>query len=104
MVWKNVNQEGDRWLYLPALDLVKSIAASDERTSFVGSDFFYEDVSGRGFDEDKHTLIETTENYYVVENLPKNPKSVEFASYKAWIHRKTFLPVKIVYFDKKGEK
>ena len=54
MVWKKVKQEDDRWLYLPALDLVKRIAAGDERTSFVGSDFFYEDVSGRGFDEDPH--------------------------------------------------
>ncbi len=103
MVWKKVKQEDDRWLYLPALDLVKRIAAGDERTSFVGSDFFYEDVSGRGFDEDTHTLLETTANYYVVENRPLDPKSVEFASNTAWIHRKTFLPVKIVYFDKKGE-
>ncbi len=103
MVWKKVKQDDDRWLYLPALDLVKRIAASDERTSFVGSDFFYEDVSGRGKDEDTHTLVETSENYYVVENRPKDSKSVEFASYKAWIHKKTFLPVKIVYFDKKGE-
>lgn len=103
MVWKNVKEEDDRWLYLPALDLVKRIAASDERTSFVGSDFFYEDVSGRGFDEDEHTIVETSQNYYVVENRPKDPASVEFASYTAWIHRKTFLPVKIVYFDKKGE-
>ena len=50
-----------------------------------------------------HTLLETTANYYVVENRPLDPKSVEFASNTAWIHRKTFLPVKIVYFDKKGE-
>lgn len=45
MVWKHLDRDDDRWLYLPALDLVKRIAASDERTSFVGSDFFYEDVS-----------------------------------------------------------
>lgn len=52
-----------RWLYLPALDLVKRIAASDERTSFVGSNFFYEDVSGRGIVEDTHELVETVLSY-----------------------------------------
>jgi len=52
MVWKRVNREDDRWLYLPALDLVKRIAAADKRTSFAGSDFFYEDVSGRNIEED----------------------------------------------------
>ena len=103
MVWKKVSGDDDRWLYLPALDLVKRIAASDERTSFVGSDFFYEDVSGRGIDEDTHALVETTKNYYVVENRPKDPKGVEFAYYTAWIHRKTFLPVKIAYFNRAGK-
>ena len=45
LVWKNMDKDDDRWLYLPALDLIKHIAASDKRTSFVGSHFYYEDVS-----------------------------------------------------------
>ncbi|MEE9165074.1 MAG: outer membrane lipoprotein-sorting protein [Nitrospinota bacterium] len=104
MVWKHVDKDDDRWLYLPALDLVKRIAASDERTSFVGSDFFYEDVSGRNAAEDTHELIDTTKNYYVLKNSPKNPKSVEFSHYTAWVHRKTFIPVKIEYYDKNNNK
>jgi len=103
MVWKKVGKDDDRWLYLPALDLVKRIAASDERTSFVGSDFFYEDVSGRGTDEDRHTLIETDKNFYVIESHPKDPSAVEFSSYTSWIHRTTFIPIKISYFNKNKE-
>ena len=63
LVWKHPQAEDDRWLYLPALDLVRRIAASDERTSFVGSHFFYEDVSGRSPLEDEHELIEVTERH-----------------------------------------
>ncbi|HQL41704.1 MAG TPA: outer membrane lipoprotein-sorting protein, partial [Candidatus Omnitrophota bacterium] len=48
MVWKNIGKDDDRWLYLPALDLVKRVAATDKRSSFAGSHFVYEDVSGRG--------------------------------------------------------
>lgn len=103
MVKKHVGRDDDRWLYLPALDLVKRISASDERSSFVGSDFFYEDVSGRGIDEDTHTLVETTKNFYVLENRPKNPDTVEFESYKIWIHRKTFIPIKMSYLNKNKE-
>ena len=99
LVWKKINQDDDRWLYLPALDLVKRIAASDERTSFVGSHFFYEDVSGRAIDEDEHTLLEQSKNYYVVKSTPKNANAVEFAYYKNWIHRETFIPVKTEYYD-----
>jgi len=103
MVWKHVGADDDRWLYLPALDLVKRIAASDERTSFVGSHFFYEDVSGRGTQEDTHELVETTENYYVLKNTPKKPDLVEFAHYKMWIHKDSFIPTKTEYYDSNGE-
>ncbi len=103
MVHKHINREDDRWLYLPALDLVKRIAASDKRTSFVGSDFFYEDVSGRGLNEDEHKLIGTSDKFYIIENLPKDPDSVEFSSYKIWIDRQNFIPVKAEYKDKEGK-
>ena len=102
MVWKNIDRDDDRWLYLPALDLVKRIAASDKRTSFVGSHFFYEDVSGRNPAEDNHELIEETDNFYVVQSIPKDPNSVEFSHYKLWIHKTSFIPVKIEYFDAEG--
>ncbi len=104
MVWKHEGKDDDRWLYLPALDLVKRIAATDKRTSFVGSDFYYEDVSGRGIHEDKHELVETTKSFYVLKNTPIAPESVEFAYYKVWIHKTTFLPVKTEYYGKDGRK
>ncbi|MDQ8204424.1 outer membrane lipoprotein-sorting protein [Pelagicoccus sp. SDUM812003] len=102
LVWKQAQGPDERWLYLPALDLVKRIAASDERTSFVGSHYFYEDVSGRSPVEDNHELVEETDDYYVVKSVPKDPNSVEFASYTSWIHKGTFLAVKIEYADKSG--
>jgi outer membrane lipoprotein-sorting protein len=104
MVWKHLGADDDRWLYTPGLDLVTRIAASDERTSFVGSDFFYEDVSGRGTDEDTHELVETTEHYYVLKSTPKDPKKVEFAYFKTWIIKSNFLPRQIEFYNAKGEK
>ncbi|PCH62058.1 MAG: outer membrane lipoprotein-sorting protein [SAR86 cluster bacterium] len=99
MAWKNVNQDDDRWLYLPALDLVRRIAASDERTSFVGSHFFYEDVSGRNIDEDVHELIEETDEHYVVKSVPVDASSVEFEYYINWVDKQTFLPIKAEYYN-----
>lgn len=104
MVWKHLDQNDDRWLYLPALDLVKRIAATDKRTSFVGSHFFYEDVSGRNPKDDDHELVETTDRYYVLKNIPRNPGEVEFAYYMLWIDKVNFLPMKAEYYDNKGEK
>ena len=105
MVWKHVDGDDDRWLYLPALDLVKRIAATDKRTSFVGSDFFYEDVSGRGINEDLHELDpdKISDTYFVLKNTPKDPDSVEFSHYLMWVHRESFITVKVEYFDKSGQ-
>ncbi len=104
MVWKHLESDDDRWLYLPSLDLVRRISATDKRNSFVGSDFFYEDVSGRNIDLDEHELKETTDVYYVVKSTPKNPDNVEFAWYESYIHKDSFIPVQIDFFKKDGEK
>jgi outer membrane lipoprotein-sorting protein len=103
MVKKHVGGNDDRWLYLPGLDLVKRIAAGDKRTSFVGSHFLYEDVSGRSLAEDEHTLTETTETHYVVRNVPKDPQSVEFSEYTVWIDKSNMMPVRTEYKDASGE-
>jgi outer membrane lipoprotein-sorting protein len=103
LVKKHVGTDDDRWLYLPGLDLVKRISAGDERTSFVGAHYFYEDVSGRGPDKDAHELAETTDAHYVLKHIPKNADTVEFASYVTWIDRKTYLPMKIEYTNAAGK-
>jgi hypothetical protein len=104
LVWKHVGgKDDDRWLWLPAYNLKKRIAPGDKRTSFVGSDFLYEDVSGRDLGEDTHELVETNDTSYLIRNTPKNPASVEFAHYLVWIDRQTFLPKKAEYYDKNGK-
>ena len=103
MVHKHVDADDDRWLYLPALDLVKRIAASDKHTSFVGSNYLYEDISGRSITEDIHKLVDSTDRFFVIKNTPKNPDNVEFSSYTVWIDKTTFLPMKTVYLDKNGK-
>lgn len=99
LVAKKVDRDDDRWLYLPGLDLVRRISAGDKRTSFVGSHFFYEDVSGRHPQADQHTLVETTDQHYVIESRPKEPGTVEFVRYLTRIDRQTFLPMKTEYYD-----
>lgn len=103
MVWKHINSDDDRWLYLPALDLVKRIAANNGRNSFVGSHFYYEDVSGRNPKADTHTLTQETDQYYIVESKPKNPQSVEFSRYKTWIEKTKYIPIKTEFYDHNNE-
>lgn len=103
LVKKHVGGDDDRWLFLPALNLVKRIAPGDKRTSFAGSDFLYEDVSGRDLNEDTHELVETTDTQYVVKYVPKNPKETMFSSYTSWIDKITFIAAKTEYLNKNGK-
>jgi hypothetical protein len=103
MMWKEKGKEESRWLYLPALDTVKRISAADKRTSFAGTHFFYEDMSGRVLTADTHKLASTTDNYYVIESTPKNDKEVEFKYYKMFIHKTSFLPIKSEFYDRAGK-
>ncbi|MHC4423391.1 MAG: outer membrane lipoprotein-sorting protein [Planctomycetota bacterium] len=99
----DLKKDDDRWLYMPALDNVRRIAAGDKRTSFVGSDFLYEDVSGRSLEEDAHQLIDANDKLFVVKNVPKHPDTVEFGYYNVSIDRKTYMPVKMEYYDRKNK-
>lgn len=104
MVWRDAEGTDERWLYIPAVDLVKRVASKDKRTSFAGSYFTYEDVSGRSVHADTHELTgEDTlgeREVYVIKNTPKDADSVEFSYYLTWIDKENFIPIKGEYYGK----
>ena len=60
-------------------------------------------------DELEQTLIsddigvETTDKLFVVKNVPKEPDTVEFGHYNVSIDTKTHVPMKMDFYDKKGQ-
>ncbi|MCI0698103.1 outer membrane lipoprotein-sorting protein [candidate division KSB1 bacterium] len=106
MVDKFPAKDDDRWLFVPAISMVRRIAAQDKSSSFVGSDFTYEDVSGRDLEDDTHTIVKEEKlgasDCYVVKSAPK-AADVDYSYKMSWIDKVHFLPVKEEYYDKKGE-
>lgn len=104
MVHKSATGNDQRWIYVPSVDLVKPISADDKNSSFVGSDFSYEDVSGRHWTEDDHTLLnESTldgKDVYVIQSVPKQDYK-GFARKVSYIDKANMLPLKEEYFDSK---
>ena len=94
MVWKYPKKEDDRWIFVPAVDLIRRIAADDKRANFVGSDFTYEDVSGRDATSDSHSLLRSEKledrDCYVIQSTPIEP--AEYTKRLSWIDHKTLLP------------
>lgn len=106
MVYKSATGNDQRWIYVPSIDLVKPISADDKNSSFVGSDFTYEDVSGRHWTEDNHKSLPDGQidgkAVYVTESVPKKPYK-GFAKSISYIDKDTYLPLQEEYFDDKGE-
>lgn len=106
MVWKEMDKDDSRWIYVPALDLVKRIAANDKGSSFVGSDFSYEDVSGRRWTDDTHKILreEALDGTptWVVESTPK-ASGEAFARKLTWVDQERKLALKEEYYDAKGK-
>jgi hypothetical protein len=106
MVYKYPGRDADRWLFVPAISMVRRIAAQDKHSSFVGSDFSYEDVSGRDLEDDSHTLVREekvgSRECDVVKNTPKTG-DVEYSYKLSWIDKGNYLPLKEEYYDKKNE-
>ncbi len=106
MVWKDPAREDDRWIFIPSLKLVQRIAANDKRSSFVGSDFTHEDVSGRDVGDETHTLLRSEamegRRCYVLESRPEG--RADYARRVSWIDEERWLPLREEYFDARGEK
>lgn len=106
MVHKDPAGNDQRWIYVPAVDLIKPISADDKNSSFVGSNFSYEDVSGRHWNEDNHTLTGEADldgkTVYVIESVPKEQYK-GFARKVSYIDKENMLPLKEEYFNKKDK-
>ena len=58
LVWEHPDSDDERFLYLPSLARVRRIAGTETQESFVGTDFTYEDIGGREFDDYSYAMLD----------------------------------------------
>ncbi len=93
--------DGIMWLYMPAFGKPKKISLLAKSQAFTGTDFSYEDMTVNSYaNEYKPTLIENTNNAYVVKLVPRSDKS-NYSKLIMYVNRTNFHPEKIEYYDKK---
>lgn len=106
--YEHTDRDDDQWLYLPALKRVKRIASKNKSGSFMGSEFAYEDLSASNVDkysyEDAEAQTLNLDGHKVYKSIAK-PRS-KYSGYTkliSYIDTKSFLVIKIEYFDRKQE-
>ncbi len=68
----------------------------------MGTNFAYEDISGRSTEEDRHSLEAEDDAYYTIKSAPKDPGSVEFSYFVTKINKDSYVPEKADYYDNNG--
>lgn len=107
LVWEHNGRgvESERFLYLPSLARVRRIASSEAQESFVGSDFTYEDIGGRAFDDYTYTLVnDTAENgsAYTLESRAKDPNA-KFPRVISTVRKDNFVVSRAEIHGKRGD-
>src|SRR6185503_17149535 len=117
LVWEQPGADDERFLYLPSLGRVRRIAGSEAQESFAGSDFTYEDIGGREFENYTYRLIERTDSpvppswtapdgtKYPVYQLESKSRdaNARFPRVVSYVRKDNFVVVRAEIFSKRNE-
>ena len=98
--------ESEQWLFLPALNRTKRIAASGRSGPFMGSEFSYEDFSAQAPENyDFRWLRDETLNglpCHVLERRPKEGTRSAYGRQEVWMDAEHLRLQQVHYFDSQG--
>jgi hypothetical protein len=101
---ENEGRADDQWIYLPSLRKVRRIAATEQDSSFMGSDFSYSDMSfsQNTIEQSTHTLLRdetlSGRTCAVVESVPLPESESSYEKQISWVDRETWLPIRVEFY------
>ena len=113
LVWEHPSGDDERFLYLPSLGRVRRIAGSEAQESFVGSDFSYEDIGGREFDDYTYALLEENASWTGSDGKPRpayrleskrKDASVAFPRVVSLVLKDSYVVVQADVYNRRNEK
>jgi hypothetical protein len=114
LVWEHPDADDERFLYLPSLGRVRRIAGAETQESFVGSDFTYEDIGGREFDEYTYAIAGENASWTPPRGGPARPAwrlesrrkdaSAQFPRIVSTILKDSFVVVAADIYNRRNEK
>jgi Outer membrane lipoprotein-sorting protein len=113
LVWEHPEGEDERFLFLPALGRVRRITGAEAQDNFVGSDFTYEDISGRELDDYNYTMVDQNAEWggadgkpipaYRIESRAKDAQA-RFPRIVSTIRKDNFVVVHADIYNRRNER
>ena len=100
-------RDDDQYLYLPSLDKSKRISGGQKNQRFMGTELTYADMESRDLKDGQVTRLPDEEygggQVFVLEAKPKeSDKDSQYSRTKSWIHKVSYVPLKVEFFDRRG--
>jgi len=99
--------DDDQWLYLPTVRRVKRISSSNKSSSFMGSEFSYEDLGSQEIEKYNYKWVKDVKigkkgaKGWVVERIPKSNSG--YTKMTMTIAEAYMNPIRVEYYDRKKE-
>jgi outer membrane lipoprotein-sorting protein len=104
--YTHVEGEDDQWLFLPALKRVKRISTRNKSGPFMGSEFAYEDLLSQEVEKYTYKYVEDQDlngvDCFVSERYPVDTRS-GYSKQIVWTDKMRYIPLKITFYDRKGD-
>jgi hypothetical protein len=106
LTWTHKNKNDSQWLYMPSIKRVKRINSRNQSGSFMGSEFYYEDLNSQEIEKYTHKYIKDIKyqdrDCWLIERVPHD-KNSGYSKIVSWLDKQYYNPLKIEYYDRKGE-
>jgi outer membrane lipoprotein-sorting protein len=104
LIVNHTDRASDQWMWTPAIERDRRIAAQDRSTRFFGTDFSFEDLEERDVDQFDYKLAgeDTIDSAacWKIESKPKQTKSSQYTSSMVWVRKDNYVAAQIEDYTK----
>jgi outer membrane lipoprotein-sorting protein len=104
LIVNHTDRASDQWMWTPAIERDRRIAAQDRSTRFFGTDFSFEDLEERDVDQFDYKLAgdDTIDGAacWKIESKPKQSKSSQYTSSMVWVRKDNYVAAQIEDYSK----
>ena len=104
LIVNHTDRASDQWMWTPAIERDRRIAAQDRSTRFFGTDFSFEDLEERDVDQFDYKLAgeDTMDGVacWKIESKPRQSKSSQYTSSMVWVRKDNYVAAQIESYSK----
>jgi outer membrane lipoprotein-sorting protein len=99
LIVNHTDRASDQWMWTPAIERDRRIAAQDRSTRFFGTDFSFEDLEERDVDQFDYKLAgeDTIDGVacWKIQSKPRQSKSSQYTSSLVWVRKDNYVAAQI---------